>query len=160
MLIEKLPRLGAVMACRIVQKGVSLIPRPHERGLLRVFDGYESFRLKQNVGGSLNFIPTSSLPRTIRRILSLRNKGLWPSEIASLMGIRAEWVHHRLGRLKKKGGTFQPPTRPWPNANRKVADDEVLALAKSGLWVPEIAAKVGVGISSVYRRVKRLQERV
>jgi len=94
-----------------------------------------------------------------RRILSLRNKGLWPSEIASLMGIRAEWVHHRLGRLKRKGITFQPPTRPWPNANRKVTDDEVLALAKSGLSVPEIAAKVGVGISSVHRRIKRLQER-
>ena len=94
-----------------------------------------------------------------RRILSLRNKGLWPSEIAPLMGIRAEWVHHRLGRLKKKGITFQPPTRPWPNANRKVTDDEVLALAKSGLSVPEIAVKVGVRISSVHRRIKRLQER-
>jgi len=47
-----------------------------------------------------------------------------------------------------------------PNANRKVTDDEVLALAKSGLSVPEIAAKVGVGISSVHRRIKRLQERV
>jgi len=76
------------------------------------------------------------------------------------MSIRTEWVHHQLGRLKKKGVTFQPPTRPWPNANRKVTDDEVLALAKSGLSVPEIAAKVGVGISSVHRRVKRLQERI
>src|SRR5262245_26042585 len=94
-----------------------------------------------------------------RRILSLRNKGLWPSEIASRMGIRAELVHHRLGRLKEKGVAFRAPTRPWPNANRKVTDDEVLALAKPGLSVPEIDAKVGVGISSVHRRIKRLQER-
>jgi hypothetical protein len=94
-----------------------------------------------------------------RRILSLRNRGLWPSEIASLLGIRGELVRHRLGLLKRNGITFQSPTRPWPNANRKVTDAEVLALAKSGLSVPEIAAKVGVGISSVHRRIKRLQER-
>src|SRR5262249_40605250 len=94
-----------------------------------------------------------------RRILSFRNKGLWPIEIASLLGIRAHTVSHRLGRLKKKGITFQPPTRPWPNANRKVTNDEVLALAKSGFSVPEIAARVGIGISSVHRRIKRLQER-
>jgi transposase len=95
-----------------------------------------------------------------RRILSLRSRGLWPSEIASIMGVSAELVHHRLGRLKRKGVTFGSPTRPWPNANRKVTDDEVLALTKSGLSVPEIAAKVGVGISSVHRRIKRLQKRV
>src|SRR5262249_4547933 len=106
------------------------------------------------------FHPNFQLSKDNRRILSLRSKGLWPSEIASLMGIRAEWVHHRLGRLKKKGVIFRTPTRPWPNANRKVTDGEVLALAKSRLSVPEIAAKVGVGISSVHRRVKRLQERV
>src|SRR5215510_9621305 len=160
MLIEKLPRLGAVMACRIVQKGVSLIPRPHGRGLLPVFDGCESFRLGQSVGGSLNFIPTSSLPRTIAEFYRYETKDFGRVRSHRLWASRAEWVHHRLGRLKKKGITFQPPTRPWPNANRKVTDDEVLALAKSGLSVPEIAAKVGVGISSVHRRVKRLQERV
>jgi len=65
MLIEKLPKLGRVMAYPIVQKGVSLIQRPHERGLLRVFDRCESLRLGKNVGASLNLIPTSSPPRTI-----------------------------------------------------------------------------------------------
>src|SRR5215510_3406198 len=75
MLIEKPPRVGGVMAYPIVQKGVSLIPRPHGRGLLPVFDGCESFRLGQSVGSSLNLIPTSSRPRTIAESYRYEIKG-------------------------------------------------------------------------------------
>src|SRR5262249_20890045 len=74
MLVEKPPRLGGVMACRIVQKGALLIPRPHGRGLLPVFDECESFRLGQSIGGSLNLIPTSSLPRTIAEFYRYETK--------------------------------------------------------------------------------------
>src|SRR5262245_66152201 len=159
MLIEKPPKLGGVMACRIVQKGGSLIPRRHERGLLPVFDGCESFRLGQSVGGSLNLIPTSSLPGTIAEFYRCETKDFGRVKSHRLWASGQNGFTIDLGDLKRKGVTFRTPTRPWPNANRKVTDDEVLALAKSGLSVPEIAAKVGVGISSVHRRVKRLQER-
>src|SRR5262249_49107292 len=103
MLIEKLPRLVAVMACRIVQKGVSLIPRPHERGLLRVFDGCESFRLGQSVGGSLNLIPTSSLPRTIAEFYRYETKDFGPVRSHRLWASRQNGFTIGLGDLKRKG---------------------------------------------------------
>src|SRR5262245_57472656 len=74
MRVEKPPRLGGVMAYRIVQKGASLIPRPHGRGLLQVFDECESLRLGKNVGGSLNLIPTSGPPRTIAEFYRYETK--------------------------------------------------------------------------------------
>ena len=55
-------------------EGASLIPRPHGRGLLPVFETCESFRLGQNVGGSLNVIPTSSPPRTIAEFYRYETK--------------------------------------------------------------------------------------
>ncbi len=92
-----------------------------------------------------------------RKILSLRNKGLWPTEIAPLLGIRVKLVHYRLYLLKKNGFALRPPTRPRPSPRRKVTDDKVLMLVRSGLSMREIAAKVGVSVPAVYRRIKRLQ---
>ena len=78
-------------------------------------------------------------------VLSLRNRGLWPSEIAVLLGMSVRSVDYRLERLKKAGFTFPPPTAPRPIPHRKVTDDELLNLARSGLSIPEIAAKLGMG---------------
>ena len=94
-----------------------------------------------------------------RRILSLRNKGLWPTEIAPLLGIPVELVHYRLYLLKKNGFALRPPTRPRPIPHRKVTDDKLLMLVRSGLSMREIAAKVGVAVPTVLNRIKRLQER-
>ena len=94
------------------------------------------------------------------KILSLRNRGLWSSEIAVLLGIRVQSVNYRLERLKKAGFTFPPPTGPRPIPHRKVTDDELLTLARSGLSIPEIAAKLGMGTANAHRRIKRLTERV
>jgi hypothetical protein len=107
------------------------------------------------LGLESNFQPS----KQDRRILSFRNRGLWPIEIASLVGIGVELVHHRLGQLKRKGVNLRPLTRPRPLPHRKVTDDEVLTWVKSGLSIPEIAAKVGIAVSSVHRRIKRLQGR-
>jgi hypothetical protein len=96
------------------------------------------------------------LSRDDHKILSLRNRGLWPSEIASLLRMPVRSVDYRLERLKKAGFAFPPPTAPRPIPHRKVTDDELLALARSGLSVPEIAAKVGIVIANVHRRIKRL----
>src|SRR5215467_15624018 len=103
MLIEKLPRLDGVMACRIVQKGALLIPRPHGRGLLPVFDGCESFRLGQSVGGSLNFIPTSSLPRTIAEFYRYETKDFGRVRSHRLWASGQNGFTIGLGDLKGKG---------------------------------------------------------
>jgi ROS/MUCR transcriptional regulator protein/Winged helix-turn-helix DNA-binding len=100
------------------------------------------------------------LSKEDRQVLSLRNRGLWPSEMASLLGIRVQSVNYRLERLKKAGFTFAPPTGPRPIPHRKVTDDELLALARSGLSIPEIAARVGIVVANVHRRIKRLTEPV
>jgi DNA-binding CsgD family transcriptional regulator len=102
----------------------------------------------------------SELSREDRQVLSLRIRGLWPGEIAVLVGIRVQSVRYRLERLRKAGLTFPPPTAPRPIPHRKVTDDEVLTLARSGLSIPEIAAKVGMATPTVHKRIKRLQERV
>ena len=93
------------------------------------------------------------------KILSLRNRGLWPSEIASVVGIRVQSVNYRLERLKKAGFTFPPPTGPRPIPHRKVTDDELLNLARSGLSIPEIAARLEMSMANAHRRIKRLTER-
>ena len=40
------------------------------------------------------------------KVLSLRNRGLWPSEIAVLLRMPVRSVNYRLERLKKGGFTF------------------------------------------------------
>jgi DNA-binding NarL/FixJ family response regulator len=99
------------------------------------------------------------LSKEDRQVLSLRNRGLWPSEIAAILGIRVQSVRWRLERLTKAGFTFPPPSAPRPIPHRKVTDDEILTLARSGLSIPEIAAKVGMATPTVHKRIKRLQER-
>jgi len=99
------------------------------------------------------------LSREDRQVLSLRNRGLWPSEIAVLLGMSAGAVEYRLDRLKKAGFAFAPPTGPRPIPHRKVTEDELLTLARSGLSIPEIAARLGMGMANAHRRIKRLTER-
>ena len=65
-----------------------------------------------------------------------------------------------LSDSRKQGFTFPPPTGPRPIPHRKVTDDELLTLARSGLSIPEIAAKLGMGMANAHRRIKRLTERV
>jgi DNA-binding CsgD family transcriptional regulator len=91
-----------------------------------------------------------------RQVLSLRNRGLWPSEIAVLLGIRVQSVRWRLERLTKAGFTFPPPSASRPIPHRKVTDDELLNLARSGLSIPEIAARLGMSMANAHRRIKRL----
>jgi Winged helix-turn-helix DNA-binding len=92
------------------------------------------------------------------KILSLRNRGLWPSEIASRLGIPVRSVLWRFERLRRKGFTLSSPTGARPNANRKVTDEEILACVRSRLSMPEIAAKVGITTPTVHKRIKRLQK--
>jgi ROS/MUCR transcriptional regulator protein/Winged helix-turn-helix DNA-binding len=92
------------------------------------------------------------------KILSLRKKGLWLGQIAHVAGMKVRSVEHRLRRLKLDGFSIPRPTTPRPNAHRKVTDDELLAAARLGLSIPEIAAKVGIAVTNVHKRIKRLME--
>jgi transposase len=94
-----------------------------------------------------------------RQILSLRKKGLWLGEIASRLGLGVNSVHWRLKRLRHQGFTISRPRTLRPNANRKVTNEKLLAAARSGLSIPEIAAKLGVSVQTAHRRIKRLTER-
>lgn len=80
--------------------------------------------------------------------------GQWRSQRFS--GIRVQSVRYRLERLTKKGFTFPPPTGPRPLPHRKVTNDELLALARLGLSIPEIAAGLGMGMANAHRRITRL----
>jgi hypothetical protein len=99
------------------------------------------------------------LSKEDRQVLSHRNRGLWPSEIASILGTWVQSVCWRLERLKKAGFTFPPPTGPRPLPHRKVTNEELLTLARSGLSIPEIAARLGMGMANAHRRIKLLMNR-
>src|SRR5262245_31419651 len=94
------------------------------------------------------------------KILTLGTRGLWRSQIASRLGTKVSAVLWRFEWLRQKGFTVPRPTSPRPNAHRKVTDEELLAVARSGLSIPEIAAKLGISVQTAHRRMKRLTERV
>ena len=65
----------------------------------------------------------------------------------------------RLQVLKKAGFTVPRLTIPRPNPLRKVPDEKVLVLSRSGLSISEIAAKVGIATNNVWKRIKHLSKR-
>jgi transposase len=94
-----------------------------------------------------------------RQILSLRKKGLWLGEIASRLGLGVNSVLWRLKRLRHQGFTIPRPRTLRPNANRKVTNEKLLAAVRSGLSIPEIAAKLGISVPTAHRRIKQLRRR-
>ena len=62
----------------------------------------------------------------------------------------------RFEQLRQKGLTVPRPTSPKPNAHRKVTDEELLAVARAGLSIPEIATKLGIATQNAQRRIKQL----
>jgi Winged helix-turn-helix DNA-binding len=92
-----------------------------------------------------------------RRILLLREKGLWADEIAAVLDVKVSSIHDGFDRLRKIGLSILPASRLRPNANRKVSDEEIIALARSRHTVKEIAAKVGISKKNVHVRLKALR---
>lgn len=93
---------------------------------------------------------TSKITARDRRILLLREKGLWAGEIAAVLGMKVSSIHDCFDRLRNIGLSIPPASGLRPNANRKVSDEEIFALARSRLTVQEIAAKVGVSRRRTY----------
>ena len=92
-----------------------------------------------------------------RRILSLRQKALWAGEIAAVLGMKVGSIHDCFDRLRKIGLSIPPASGLRPNANRKVSDEEMIALARARFTVQEIAAKVGISKKNVHARLKALR---
>src|SRR5262249_3876303 len=118
--IKKQSGQGRIMESLFIQKCVSLIPRPHERVLLRVFDACESFRLGQSVGGSLNLIPTSSRPRTIAESYRYETKGFGQVRSHRLWASGQNGFTIGLGDVKRKGSpsNHQPVQGRMPTPQR------------------------------------------
>jgi DNA-directed RNA polymerase specialized sigma24 family protein len=102
-------------------------------------------------------IPKTKITARDRRILLLREKGLWAGEIAAVLDMKVSTVHDTFDRLRKIGLSIPPASGLRPNANRKVSDEEIIALARSRLTVQEIAAKVGISTKNVHARLKALR---
>jgi transposase len=102
-------------------------------------------------------IAKSEITERDRRILLLREKGLWASEIAAILGMKVSSIHDCFDRLRQNGLSISPASGLRPNANRKVSDEEIIALARSRLTVEEIAAKVGISKKNVHARLKALR---
>ena len=102
-------------------------------------------------------IANSKITDVERRILSLREKGLWASEIAAILGMKVSSIHDRFERLRKIGLSILSASGLRPNANRKVSDEEIIALARSRFTMQEIAAKVGISKPSLHARLKALK---
>ena len=66
-------------------------------------------------------------------------------------------IHDGFDRLRNIGLSIPPASGLRPNANRKVSDEEIIALARSRLTVQEIAAKVGISKKNVHARLKALR---
>jgi predicted transcriptional regulator/DNA-directed RNA polymerase specialized sigma24 family protein len=102
-------------------------------------------------------ITKSKITDDDRRILLLREKGLWASEIAAVLDLKVSSIHDRFDRLRKIGLSIPPASGLRPNANRKVSAEEIIALARSRLTVQEIAAKVGISKKNVHARLRVLR---
>jgi DNA-binding NarL/FixJ family response regulator len=102
-------------------------------------------------------IAKSKITERDRRILLLREKGLWASEIAAVLGMKVSSIHDCFDRLRKIGLSIPPASGLRPNANRKVSDEEIIALARLRLTVQEIAAKVSISKKNVHARLKALR---
>jgi biotin operon repressor len=126
-----------------------------EEGCRQSSPGRSQLSACQKVRRGIPFTPSKS----DLKILSLRKKGLWLSEIAQVVGMQSRSVEHRIRRLKESGFSIPKPTSPRPNAHRKVTDEKLLAPLLGRDSRSEIAAKVGIATQNVHKKIKRLQER-
>jgi DNA-directed RNA polymerase specialized sigma24 family protein len=92
----------------------------------------------------------------LERLITRRKKRRNALEI-ELGSLAPRDAHEKALKARRGHGLPYRPERRL--VGTEAADDEVLTLARSGLSIPEIAAKVGMATPTVHKRIKRLQER-
>lgn len=102
--------------------------------------------------------PTRPRPSEVE-LLNLLRQGLWPREIAAKSGRDVSSIRQRLQRLRRRGVAVPCPTGLRPNAKRKVTDDQIIALAQTGLRQADMARRAGFTLSSLERRLRALRRR-
>jgi MarR family len=135
--LKRLSRLNGVVFGLTIQQARLIQTEAARR---RVAGGFRRVEQQHHVPKPNNRLAFS---REDRQALPLRNMGL---------------VRWRLERLTKAGFKFPSSTAPRPIPHLKVTDDELLALAQSGLSIPEIAARLGLATQNAHKRIKRLTE--
>ncbi len=86
-----------------------------------------------------------------RRILELRQAGLWAGQIAARLGLPARRVVERLRELHRRGLI--------PARRRGISDDQIIALVQQGLGGRAIAAQVGLTPAALTWRLRSLRRR-
>ena len=100
-----------------------------------------------------------TLKATDEHLLALRREGLWSGEIAARTGMTAAAVRVRFHLLRRRGVEIPRPSGSRPNARRRASNEQLIALAQSGLRTTLIAAGLGISPAVVRSRVKVLRRR-
>lgn len=97
---------------------------------------------------------------TDQELLELCATGLWPSEIAVQLGTTPLAVRKRIRKLRRQGIVVAEPDqlRPQPNG-RRMPNAVFLTLARQGLPLAEVAARLGVSKSYVKAKATYLRRR-
>ncbi len=100
-------------------------------------------------------------PRTMTvpdaEVLELRRAGLGNREIAARTGLRPETVGDRFWRLRRRGVAVPSPA--GRGSVRRVHDEAILALARTGLSAAKIAVRVGLRLRTLQDRLTSLRRR-
>ncbi len=115
-------------------------------------------RLRQR--GLLPPSPPRQYPVTNEEILELRRAGRSNQEIAARTGINRRALTQRFYMLRRRGIPVPKPAgrRPSP-PNRRVSDEQLVALVREGLGSPQIAARLGMRASHVRTRLAAIRRR-
>ncbi len=98
-------------------------------------------------------------PLSNSELLALLEQGLWPKQIAAKTMRTQSAITKRMRELRQRGVPVPRPAGLRPNAKRKVTDDQIIALARTGLRLKEVARKAGIAVGSVHRRLRAIRRR-
>ncbi len=91
------------------------------------------------------------------KLLELRRAGLGNREIAARTGLRPGTVGERFWRLRRRGVAV--PSPPARGSFRRVSDEAILVLARTGLSAAKIAVRVGLRLRTLQDRLASLRRR-